>query len=148
MDTLLQDVRYAVRRFQKDPAFAVVAVFTLAIGIGANSAIFSVLNGVLLKPLPYRQSDRLVATHHVTETGQRAVMSPLNFLDWKSQSRTVADAAAYSSGSYTLTGVGEAARVNATDVSGSFFDVLGVQAALGRGFRSQQLRARGPRTRV
>src|SRR5438045_3832896 len=101
-----QDLVYAVRRLFKSPAFTLVAVVTLALGIGANSAIFSVVDGVLLKPLPYPQPDRLVGVYHTTE-GQRAVMSGPNFTDIAKSATTLENAAAISTGRAILTGEGE-----------------------------------------
>src|SRR5687767_1633403 len=97
MDTLRQDIRYALRRLVKSPGFTLVAVLTLALGIGANSAIFSVVNGVLLKPLPYHDPDRLVGIYHLSE-GRRATMSGPNFTDVRKLSKTLGDAAAFSRG--------------------------------------------------
>ena len=94
MDTLRQDLRYAVRRLVKSPAFTVVALLTLALGIGANTAIFSVVNAVLLKPLPYKDPDQIVGIYHTTE-GRRATMSGPNFYDVRKQSKTLSDAAVF-----------------------------------------------------
>src|SRR5580765_4821076 len=106
MDSFRQDVRYAIRRLLKSPGFTIVAVLTLALGIGANSAIFSVVNGVLLKPLPYAESERLVGLYHVYE-GHRATMPGPNFTDGRKLSKTLADAAAISRSRVILTGQGE-----------------------------------------
>src|SRR5919107_4006378 len=108
MDHLKQDVVYAVRRLFKAPGFAIVAIVTLALGIGANSAIFSVVNGVILQPLPYPESDRLVGIYHTTE-GNRAVMSGPNFSDIARSATTIENAAAVSTGRVILTGEGEPA---------------------------------------
>ena len=137
MDTLRQDVRYALRRLFKTPAFTLVAVLTLALGIGANSAIFSVVNGVLLKPLPYHDPDRLVGIYHLSE-GRRATMSGPNFTDVRKLSTTLADAAAFSRGRMILTGRGEPVRLDTADVSANLFDVLGVAPVLGRTFRAEE----------
>src|SRR6478672_5933135 len=110
MDHLKQDLHYAVRRLFKSPGFTLVAVLTLALGIGANSAIFSVVNGVLLKPLPYPEADRLVGVYHVSE-GQRAVMSGPNFIDVTRAATSLENAAAVSSGTVILTGQGEPVRL-------------------------------------
>jgi predicted permease len=135
MDDFRQDVRYAFRRLVRSPGFTLVAIATLALGIGANSAIFSVVNGVLLKPLPYAGSERLVALYHVSE-GSRAPMSGPNFTDLRTLSETLADAAAFTSYRTILTGRGEPARIGAAAVSAGLFDLLGVRPALGRTFTS------------
>ena len=137
MDSFLQDLRYALRRITKNPGFTIVSVLTLALGIGANSAIFSVVNGVLLKPLPFKDPASLVALYHLSE-GQRATMSGPNFTDMRRLSTTLADAAAISEYRTILTGQGDPVRLNAADVSAGFFNVLGVQPALGRTFRSEE----------
>ena len=137
MDTLRQDIRYAIRRLIKSPAFTVVALLTLALGIGANTAIFSVVNAVLLKPLPYQDPNHLVGIYHVSD-GERAVVSGPNFYDVKKQSTTLQDAAAISTSRTILTGQGEPVRLNAAEISASLFDLLGVQPALGRTFRGEE----------
>ncbi len=147
MDSLSQDLRYAVRRLVKSPGFTAVAVLTLALGIGANSAIFSVVNGVLLKPLPFPQPEQLVRIFHVYD-GQRTTMSGPNFWDLASQAQTLASAAAFSGSSKTLTGEGEPVRLDAADVSGSFFELLGVRPALGRALNSDDNRPNQPKTAV
>ena len=135
MDTLRQDIRYAVRRLLKSPAFTAVALLTLALGIGANTAIFSVVNAVLLKPLPYKDPDQIVGIYHTTE-GQRATMSGPNFYDVKKASSTLQDAAAISRNRTILTGQGEPVRLDSAEVSASLFDLLGVKPMLGRVFRA------------
>jgi putative ABC transport system permease protein len=137
MDYLKQDLHYAVRRLFKSPGFTLVAVLTLALGIGANSAIFSVVNGVLLKPLPFPESDRLVGLFHVTE-GRRVVMSGPNFTDVVHAATTLENAAAISTGRTILTGEGEPARLQTADVSASLFNVLRVKPELGRTFSADE----------
>src|SRR5512133_1081462 len=137
MDTLGQDIRYAVRRLLKNPGFTIVAAATLALGIGANSAIFSVAYGVLLKPLPYADPDRLVALYHLSE-GHRTTMSGPNFVDVRKLSQTLGDAAAIARSRVILTGRGEPARLDGAEVSASFFNLLGVPPALGRGFNADE----------
>jgi hypothetical protein len=137
MDSLRQDLRYSVRRLFKNPGFTVIAVLTLALGIGANSAIFSVVSAVLLKPLPYPESGRLVGVFQVWK-GRRTVMSPPNFLDVQRQSRTVPVMAALSQDDYTLTGVGEPVRIEGAEVSATFFDVLRTRPLIGRTFAADE----------
>jgi putative ABC transport system permease protein len=134
MEILRQDIRYAFRRLLKSPGFTIIAVMTLALGIGANSAIFSVINGVLLRPLPYPEPERLVGLFHLFE-GDRDTMSGPNFFDVKTLSQTLSDAAAVSRSRLILTGRGEPVRLDGAEVSGSLFSVLGVQALLGRTLR-------------
>ncbi len=130
---LMQDLRLALRGIRRSPAFAAVVIATLALCIGANTAIFSVVNAVLLAPLPYRDPGALVRVYHVWE-GKKVVMSPPNFIDVAKQSRSLAEAAAFAGGSVNVTGVGDPVRVSGVETSASFFHVLGVQPALGRTF--------------
>ena len=133
MDVLRQDFLYAIRRLLKAPGFTAVAVLTLGLGIGANSAIFSVVRGVLLKPLPFPQSDRLVGVFHYVD-GKRAVMSGPNFIDIAHSARTLENAAAIQKSRLILTDAGDPVRLDIAKVSASFFDVLRVRPALGRTF--------------
>jgi putative ABC transport system permease protein len=125
------DVRVGARRLFRAPGFTAVTVLTLALGIGANCAIFSVVNGVLLKPLPFPESDRLVSLAQVWE-GKNDVFSPPNFIDVEKRAKTLAAAAAYNTSGKTLTGAGDPARLTAAIVSAHFFDTLRVAPALGR----------------
>jgi putative ABC transport system permease protein len=133
METFRQDLHYALRCLYRNRGFTAVAVLTLALGIGANSAIFSIINAVLLRPLPYPESDRLVAMFGVWE-GQRTTVSPPNFLDLRQQTKTLEDVAAFDASEVTITGAGEPLRVEGCEVSASFFDVLRVPPLLGRTF--------------
>ncbi len=143
MRTLLQDLRYGFRMLVKNPGFTLVAVVTLALGIGANTAIFSVVNGVLLRPLPYPDADRLVSLQAVNPAqGIRASnISPPDFADWKNQSQIFEDMTAFVTGGAILSGGNEPERVPAAYVSASFFSVLGIQPAMGRGFLAEEDRA-------
>jgi predicted permease len=133
LDSLGQDVGYAVRRLRQAPGFTLVAVATLALGIGATSAIFSVVHAVLLSPLPFPEADRLVQVAQTWE-GHPVVHSPQNFLDVAAQSTSFSGLAALDSSGFTLTGQGAPTRLDGAEVSASFFDVLRVPPLLGRGF--------------
>src|SRR5688572_19085516 len=135
MDHLKQDLHYAVRRLFKAPGFTLIAVLTLALGIGANSAIFSVVNGVLLTPLPFPESDRLVGVYHVTE-GKRVVMSGPNFTDIARAATTLENVAAMSTTRTVLTGEGEPERLSVAEVSAALFNVLRVHPEIGRSFNA------------
>ncbi|HKO05888.1 MAG TPA: ABC transporter permease [Candidatus Acidoferrales bacterium] len=147
MQTLWQDLRQGLRAMAKNPGFTLVAMLTLALGIGANTAIFSVVNAVLLRALPYPDSGRLVALWGVNDrTGdsQRAVSYP-DFEDLRAQSRTLEGAAAYNDDTATLTGIGEPLHLHDGVVSAALFKVLGVSPQLGRGFLPEE---DNPGTRV
>jgi putative ABC transport system permease protein len=128
-------MRYAIRALRRSPGFTIVALLTLALGIGANTAIFSFVNGVLLKPLPYRDPHGIVLVWEKPPGGYRNGISTLNFLDWKNQN-TVFDhmAALNYGGSVTLTGAGQPEELQGVRVSASYFDIFGVPAVLGRSF--------------
>ena len=137
MDHLRQDIHYALRRLVKAPAFTIVAVATLALGVGANSAIFSVVDGVLLKPLPYPEPQRLVGVYQISE-GHRVVMSGPNFTDIARSATTLESVAAVSTGRAILTGQGEPTRLPIAEVSASLFDVLRVRPQIGRAFTATE----------
>jgi putative ABC transport system permease protein len=136
METLIKDIRYGVRGLWKRPGFTAVAVLTLALGIGANTAIFSVVNAVLLRPLQFRDPDRLVMIwEDATFAGfPRNTPAPANYFDWKAQTQSFEDMAATAEETFNLTGDGEPERVAAYSVSSNFFPLLGVPPALGRTF--------------
>lgn len=134
MTTLLQDLRYAIRMFLKSPGFAATAILALAFGIGANTALFSVVNGVLLNPLPYPHSSRLAALYGKAPGYDEAPISYPNFLDWQRDTHSFSSIGLYHSQDYSLTGMGEAEHVSAYMISAGFFKTLGVKPALGRLF--------------
>jgi len=137
LTTLLQDLRYAFRMLLKFPAFTAIVIVTLALGIGANTALFSVVNGVLLNPLPYPHSTQLVALYEKNAGMDRAPISYLNFLDWQRATQTFSSLAIYRHEDYNLTGRGRPERVNGLMVSASFFPTLGIHPAFGRDFRPE-----------
>lgn len=136
METLFRDVRYGFRGLLKRPGFTVIALVALALGIGANTAIFSLVNAVVLRPLPYPEPDRLVWVWGSFSGGNRASVSPPDYLDYRSQNKSFEQLAATVSvtASATLTGSGEPERLNASVVTGNYFQALGVTPLLGRGF--------------
>ena len=136
MDTIVQDLRFALRRLRRTPGFTLVAVLTLALGIGANTAIFSVVNAALLRPLPYPESGQLVRVYP-TRDGQRNSVSPPDFVDWQEQAGVFEHAAALNSYSdFTLTGGESPARIPGAQVTADFFTVLRAAPVFGRGFRA------------
>jgi putative ABC transport system permease protein len=133
VDALRQDVLYALRRLRQGPGFTFVAALTLALGIGANAAIFSVVNAVLLRPLPFPEPERLVLVAQTWE-GRPVVHSPQNFLDVQAQARSFSGLFAVDGNGMTLSGRGAPVRLEGAGVSASFFDVLRSRPRLGRGF--------------
>ena len=134
LETLLQDVRYGLRTLHKWPGFTTVAVLTLALGIGANTALFSIVNGVLLKPLPYPHPERLVTLHESKPNFPTGSISYPNFRDWEKNNHTFSAMAIARGSDFGLTGRGDAERVRAEFISSNFFDILGVKPILGRNF--------------
>src|SRR5262249_24065704 len=143
MKTLWRDARYGLRMLMKNPGFTFTAVITLALGIGATSVIFSFVNGILLRPLPYRDSDRLVLLDETAPKRGIASMgvSYPNFLDWREQNLVFTGVAAYDGGvDYTLSGSGEPEELTCAWVSYNTFEILGVAPILGRTFTTEEER--------
>ena len=134
MYTLGQDLRYAVRQLRRAPGFTLVAILTLALGIGANTALFSVVNGVLLNPLPFPQPDQLVTLHESKPNFERGSISYPNFRDWQKDNHSFSAIAVSRPYALGLTGVGDAEQVDNNFISSDFFAVLGVKPILGRTF--------------
>jgi predicted permease len=137
METFLQDLRYGIRMLAKSPGFTAIAILTLALGIGANTALFSVVNGVLLNPLAYPQSGQLVAIYGKTTGFANAPINYLNFLDWQQDTQSFSTMAMYRNQDYNFIGTGEAERLTGYMISADFFSTLGQVPILGRTFRSE-----------
>ncbi|MGH9832731.1 MAG: ABC transporter permease [Blastocatellia bacterium] len=150
MQTFWQDLRFGARTLLKNPGFTAIAIITLSLGIGANTAIFSVANAALLRPLPYQNPDELVM---VWETAPKLGfphndVAPANFIDWRDQNQVFAHIAAFGAASLSLTGRGEPERIEGERVSASLFPLLGVAPALGRVFTEQEDHAEAQRVIV
>ena len=130
MNTLLQDLRYAIRMLFKSPAFAAISILTLALGIGANTALFSVVNGVLLNPLAYPHSGQLIAVYGKTPGFDHAPIAYLNFLDWQRDTQTFSSMAIYRHQDYNFIGMDQAERLNGYMISADFFSTLGITPIL------------------
>src|SRR6266567_2894070 len=126
LESLFQDVRYCVRMLVKSPAFSAIAVLTLALGIGANTAMFSVVNGVLLNPLPFPDSHQLVSMFEELPNFKNGSISYPDFQDWRKMNHTFSAMAAYRSTGFNLSGSGEPDRLRGEMVSSGFFEILGV----------------------
>src|SRR5271155_119273 len=144
MGTLTQNFKYALRRLKNNPGFTIVAVLTLALGIGANSAMFSIVNAVLLRPLPYRDPQRLVLLSEHWPQFPRLSLSYLNYRDWRDQSHSFEAVAAVRNNVMTMTGISEAERFPTQNVTANLFDMLGVKPELGRVFSEAEDKPGGP----
>ncbi len=134
LDTLWRDLRFAARMLRKNPGFTAISVLTLALGIGANAGVFSVVNGVLLNPLPYPNPQQLVGMHESKPNFASGSISFPNFKDWRKNNRTFTDMALMRGNNANLSGMGEPERLDLTFVSSSFFSTLGVNPIVGRDF--------------
>jgi predicted permease len=143
-ERLQQDVRYALRQLCRSPGFSIVAVMTLAIGIGGNTAIFSIVNGVLLNPLPFPQPDRLVSLHESKPNFAEGSISYSNFLDWRKDNRSFSSMALSRSWSFSMTGRGDAEQLKGQYISAGFFSVLGIRPLLGREFTENEEQLHAP----
>lgn len=144
MNSMIQDVRYGIRVLRKSPAFTVIAILTLALGIGANTALFSVVNGVLLNPLPYPHSEQLVALHASKPNFEHGSISYPNFLDWQKDNHTFSAIAVHRSLVFNLTGTGDAEQLFGQYITSDFFPILGTRPVLGRNFLPGEDRIGGP----
>lgn len=138
MDTLLKDIRYSIRSLAKRPSFTAIAVLTLAVGIGASTAIFSVVDGVLLRSLPFPDADQVVQLREVNQRGNRIPFAEPNFLDLRARSHSFDSMAQYAGELTTVTGATEPVRVPAFQVSSEFFNVVGVKPVVGRTFLPEE----------
>ncbi len=143
METLIKDLRYGLRSLAKRPGFTAIAVLTLALGIGASTAIFSVVDDVLLRSLPYPNPEQIVQLREVNERGGRMPFAEPNFLDVRARNHSFQSIAQYSGQLATITGGSEPVRASTYTVSAGFFDVLGVKPILGRTFTPEESKAGG-----
>src|SRR6185503_16287373 len=148
MDILLRDLRFALRQLRRTPAFTMAAVACLALGIGATTSIFTTVNGVLLRPLPFPDPDRLVTIwgHHAS-IGRETASLP-DFLDWRRESRSFSAMAAQANTQFTVTGAGEPEVVRGAFVTANYFRVLGAPIPVGRGFRDEEERSGATRVAI
>ncbi|HKC64426.1 MAG TPA: ABC transporter permease, partial [Pyrinomonadaceae bacterium] len=146
MRTVWQDLRYGFRMLLKRPAFTFVIMLTLALGIGANTAIFSVVNAVLLRPLPYKDAERLVIVSEKMGEGRRVGVAYLNFVDFRERAQSFTEMAGFRQTPYNLVGVDKPVRLQGRDVSWNFFSMLGVKPQLGRTFTADDDREGAART--
>lgn len=138
MKTLFNDCRYGIRKMLKNPGFTAIALITLALGIGANTAIFSIVYSVLLKSLPYKEPDKVVSINKIASEGDLPGIAAYEYLDWKEQNTSFEQIAAFSSDNFNLTGIGEPARIPCAQVTANTFPLLGIQPLKGRVFTADE----------
>src|ERR1051326_8226157 len=134
MDTLIREIRVALRSLLKRPGFTLIAILTLALGIGASTAIFSVVDGVLLRPLPYPHAEQIVQLREVSQRGGRMAFAEPNFLDLRARSHAFEGVAQYSGSLTTVNGGSDPVRALTYTVSADFFNIVGVTPIIGRTF--------------
>src|SRR5919109_2187802 len=137
---VMRDARYALRLLVRAPGFSLVAILTFAVGIGINTAVFNVANGVLLRPLPYPDADRITMLwmDNRRQGIKEDITSYPNYVDWRAQNRSYAHMAAFTSSSFNLSGAGEPERLIGAQATANFFDVMGIQPLIGRVFTEAQ----------
>jgi predicted permease len=138
LETFLRDIRFGTRMLGKNPGFAIVAILTLALGIGANTAIFSVVKAVLMRPLPFKDPSRLVRVNESVVNGGRSPVAYPNYLDWRAQNRVFEEMAAYGDCELIISGKDMSDRVDCEQVSDTYFPLLGISAILGRTFTPEE----------
>src|SRR5579863_4678988 len=143
METFLQDLRHSLRMFWSSPGFTLTAVAALALGIGTNTAIFSVVNAVLLKPVPAPEPDRVVVFLATNSLGVGAIASEIKFNLWREQTSVFEDVSGYRSATTNLTGVDQPEQVRALQVTADYFRLFGLPIAQGRGFTAEEERPNG-----
>jgi putative ABC transport system permease protein len=143
-----RDLQYAVRRLRQSPGFTLATALTLSLGIGANTAMFSVVDAILLRSLPYKDPESLVVVWQRPAKDQHGVTSEANYLDWRSQNRVFSRLAAFATSGFNISGAGQAERVDGASTTWDLFSVLGAAPAVGRGFLPEDDRAGAPRTAV
>ena len=148
METLVKDLTHAIRMFRQNAAFTIAAVAALALGIAANTAIFSVVNAVLLKPVPFPEPDRLVMFMNTSPQGQGTAASPAKFQHWRSQAEVVEQAAAFRTGIVNLTDSGIPEQLRSGQVSVDYFRLFGAPIIQGRSFSAEEDAPGGPRVAV
>ncbi|UCC84540.1 MAG: ABC transporter permease, partial [Gemmatimonadota bacterium] len=141
LEELMRDVRFGLRMMARSPGFTMVALITMAVGIGANTALFSVVNGVLLKPLPYPEAERIVylMENNLSRGWNSFTIAPFNFRDWQEQNRSLELMAAYRPRSVTYTGGARPRKLAAYEVSEGYLAILGGEPVVGRGFVEEDM---------
>jgi len=150
MDALLQDVRYAIRTLVRTPGFAIVTTIALALGIGANTAIFTIVNAALIEPLPFHDPDRLVILweRNVRRPDRKNTVGPANYIRWRERAQSFEDLSGFIDISGVLTGGGDPEEITQQLVLGDMFQIIAVQAMLGRTFTPAELSESGSNVTV
>jgi putative ABC transport system permease protein len=148
IESVLQDLRYGWRNLRRSPGFSIVAMATVALSIGITTAVFTIVNSVLLRPLPYPDSKRLISVATLDPRSHEPVTPGPDFVAWQQENTTLSSIAAYTSDDFNFSGAGEPARIPAAEVTASFFSTLGIQPELGRGFSSAEEQPNGEHVAV